>query len=105
MVSRLSVLGAGILLLCACSEGVTTNTGNTVETSFIAEAKQAAERKFDEELSFVEIYENKTAVCGVMKKGEGEPQQFIYVRNHFLIQELSPSGEWESQWFTECDDG
>jgi hypothetical protein len=76
-----------------------------VITPYIAEAKDAAKDKFGSKLTFVEIYENKSAVCGVVKKDGGEPQQFIYVRERFLLEEMSPSGEWESQWFTECDDG
>jgi len=105
MLSRFTMLCAGSLMLIACSEGVDRNTSNSVETSFIAEAKQAAIDEYGSNMAFLEIYENKNAVCGIAKNGEGDPQQFIYVRNKFLLEEMSMGGEWESLWFSECDDG
>ena len=95
------------LVLSSCSDAALPNSVNPkiVETPYILEAQEAGVKKFDAELSFIEMYHNKQAVCGDVKRGDGEPQQFIYVRKSFLLQEISPAGEWEAQWVTECDDG
>ncbi len=100
-------LCAVAILLSACSEVAPPVSSNSeiVPTPYIIEAQQAGAKKFGESLIFQVAYQNKEAVCGEVKKDGGEPQQFIYVRNSFLLQEVSPSGEWESQWFSECDDG
>lgn len=95
------------LMLSACGDMApqTSETSAIIETPYIIEAQKAGVKKFGPELLFTQMYENNDAVCGDVKKGEGAPQQFIYVRSTFLLQGISPSGEWEAQWFTECDDG
>lgn len=101
--TRLLILSLGLFLLSGCSEPVETEF---VMTPLMAEAQEAGHKKFGDTMVFKSIFESKQAskqaVCGLVEKESGEPQQFIYVRKHFLLQELSPSGEWDSQWFTEC---
>jgi len=89
------------LLVSACSE---TPTPRIASTPLAVEAQAAGVDKFGDNLAFVSVFENNQAVCGSVEKDEGDEQQFIYVRKHFLLQEFSPSGEWESQWFSECDE-
>ncbi|WP_026942256.1 hypothetical protein [Hellea balneolensis] len=62
----------------------------------------ASETLYGDSLTFSDVYQSNDAVCGNVTKDKKE-QRFIYVRNRFLLEERSPSGEWESQWFTECD--
>jgi len=88
-----------LFLLCGCSEPVKTEF---VPTPLMSEAQEAGLQKFGESLDFKSMFENGQAVCGLVEKEQGAEQQFIYIRKHFLLQELSPSGEWESQWFSEC---
>lgn len=104
---KLTLCGFAALLLSACGDVALSGSEKSgiVETSYTVEAQKAGTKKFGSDLSFVTMYENKEAVCGDVKKGEDELQQFIYVRKHFLLQELSPAGEWEAQWFSECYDG
>lgn len=100
-------LCAAVSLLTACSDGTLPKSTHSeiVQTPYIVEAQRAAVKKFSNNLSFISMYENNEAVCGEVKKSEGEAQQFIYVRKTFLLQEVSPSGEWEALWVSECDDG
>lgn len=95
------------LLLTACSDGTLPKSVNSeiVETPYILEAQQAGAKKIEAKLSFIIMYENNEAVCGDVKKDDGDPQQFIYVRKQFLLEEMSPEGEWEAQWVSECGEG
>ena len=88
-----------LLVLQGCSQA---SEPHIVMSDIMIEAKQAGHKAYGETLSFESIFENNQALCGLAKKAGGSEQQFVFVRDHFLLQEISPTGEWDSIWFSEC---
>ncbi len=87
------------LAISACADKVASKDISVEEMDKV---KSEGQSLYGDTLSFSDVYQNNKAVCGNVIK-DGKEQRFIYVRGRFLLEERSPSGEWESQWITECD--
>lgn len=95
-----------LFLSCCALAGVSACSDiaepKSVPTELMDEVMLEGQALYGDKISFSNVYESNKAVCGNMTE-DGKVQRFIYVRNRFLLEERSPSGEWESLWFTECD--
>lgn len=96
---RIIMIGLTGLAIAACTE---TPSGDPLSEASINEVKQAATSLYGDNINFTQLFQSDLAICGKLVKA-GKEQRFIYVRQRFLLEERSPSGEWEAQWFSICE--